>query len=298
MKRSTIQLAGKTLVVSLPNKWVRAYNIQKGDELDVEPNNDSLIVSCQKNPASKSIKIDISRVNYSIAWHYIISAYCKGFDEIEMVFENQTLKNNRDNTIMRTADAILRISEQLIGMEIVRQGKSSCLLKEVSKTQKEDFENILRRLFLLMLSISEDSAEALKNKDVEALKNILLLENNVNKFSHYCLRILNKFFGAERKDLVFIIRALEIIGDKCCFLIRSMKFDKMGLEAFRQLNLLIREFYEAFYSEKGEKISEFYEKISNFRNIMQKQDIKHKYVITEILDLTMDILGANMFLRE
>lgn len=297
MKRSTIQLAGKTLVISLPSKWVKAYDIQKGDELDVEPNNDSLIVSCQKNPALKSIKIDISKANYSIAWHYIVAAYCKGFDEIEIAFENQAMKNNRDKTIIRTADAILRISEQLIGMEIVRQGKSSCLLKEVSKTQKEDFENILRRLFLVMLSIGEDGAEALKSRDAEALKNILLLENNVNKFSHYCLRILNKFFGAEKKDLVFIIRALEIISDKCCFLIKNMKFDKIGLEIFRQLNLQLREFYEVFYSEKSEKISEFYENISNFRNIVQKQDIKHKYIITEMLDLTMDILGANLFLK-
>ena len=35
MKRNVIQLAGKTLVVSLPSKWVKLNSVKKGDELNV-----------------------------------------------------------------------------------------------------------------------------------------------------------------------------------------------------------------------------------------------------------------------
>ena len=36
MERKAIQLAGKTLVVSLPSKWAKKFGISKGDVLFVE----------------------------------------------------------------------------------------------------------------------------------------------------------------------------------------------------------------------------------------------------------------------
>ena len=35
IKRKVIQLAGRTLVVSLPSKWAKKHNVQKGDEIVV-----------------------------------------------------------------------------------------------------------------------------------------------------------------------------------------------------------------------------------------------------------------------
>ena len=42
MIRKVIQLASRTLVVSLPSKWVKTVNVQKGDEIEVIEKGDQL----------------------------------------------------------------------------------------------------------------------------------------------------------------------------------------------------------------------------------------------------------------
>ena len=37
MKRSVIQLAGKTLLISMPKAWVTAHHVLKGQELEMYP---------------------------------------------------------------------------------------------------------------------------------------------------------------------------------------------------------------------------------------------------------------------
>ncbi len=295
MIRRAIQLAGKTLVLSLPSKWVKQYNIKKGDELEIAQCDDSLTISCQNRETAKIGKIDITGANYSVAWHYIVSAYCSGFDELEIVFDKLLMQDNKNNTTIKVSDAILKIVNNLIGLEVIRQGKNFCLVKEVSKTQKDEFPNMLKRLFFLILSIGEDSLEALKNGDKQTLANVLLLEANVNKFSHYCLRTLNKFFN-EQKDFAFIIRALEMISDKYCFLIKSTGADKNGFVLFSQINSLLRQFYEAFYDTQPRKIIEFYSQMSGFKQSVLKQKLENKYVFVDILDLAMESLNAKLFM--
>lgn len=296
MKRSAIQLAGKTIVISLPSKWVRKYNIIKGDELDIEQHDSSLTISCQNRETAKTGKIDISGANYSVAWHYIVSAYCSGYDELEIVFDKPLMHDNRNNATIKASDAILKIVNNLIGIEVVRQGKNFCLIKEVSKTQKDEFQNLLRRLFFLILSIGEDAVEALKNNDTQTLANVLLLEANVNKFSHYCLRTLNKF-SSEQKEFAFIIRSLEMISDKYCFLIKNSKFNKKMLELFSQLNNILRQFYETFYDTKTSKVIEFYNQMNDFKQPILKQKLENKHIFVDILDLAMESLNAKLFMQ-
>ena len=43
MKRSVIQIANSTQLISLPRKWSLKFNIQKGDELEVEEEGNKLL---------------------------------------------------------------------------------------------------------------------------------------------------------------------------------------------------------------------------------------------------------------
>ncbi len=44
MKRKVSLHGPSTLTVSLPSKWVKKYCIKKGDELDIEEKNSTLII--------------------------------------------------------------------------------------------------------------------------------------------------------------------------------------------------------------------------------------------------------------
>ncbi len=291
MKRKTIQLAGKTLVLSLPSKWVKENNIHKGDELEVTPKRAELTITSHNAPAVQKAEINIAGMDYSSVWHYVIAAYCKGFEEIGIIFDKPFIKD-RYNKNIKTTDALLNIIDGLIGMEIVRQGRNFCLIKEVSRIQKEEFPNMLRRLFFLIQGIADDSFEAVKNKDKSALNNILLLENNINKFSHYCLRSL-KFF--DNNEFAFIIRALEMLSDKYCFIIKNLRANE--LPYVQMLNELLSDFHEAFYNLNSLKLTGYHNKIIVLKNSLLKKNIENKHVIIDILDITMEVLNAGLFLE-
>lgn len=279
-------------MLSLPSKWVKENNIRKGDELEATPRGAELTITSCDAPAVQKTEIDIGGMDYSAIWHYIVSAYCKGFDEINIIFDKPCIKD-RYNKNMKTTDALLKIVDGLIGMEIVRQGKNFCLVKEVSRIQKDEFPNILRRLFYLILGIAEDSFEAVKSRDKSALNNILLLENNINKFSHYCLRSL-KFF--DNKEFAFIIRALEMLSDKYCFIVKNFK--SKDIFYIQKLNGLLRDFHETFYNLKGLRLADYHNKITVLKKELLKKNIENKHMFIDILDITMEILNAGLFLEE
>ena len=81
MKRKVIQLAGKTLLVSLPIKWAKKYGIKKGNEVEVEERGKSLLIATEKAVSMEKKEIVLSGPEEFI--RRVISAeYKKGVSEI------------------------------------------------------------------------------------------------------------------------------------------------------------------------------------------------------------------------
>lgn len=66
MKRKVIQMAGKTMVVSIPSDWVKKYGIKKGDELELEKKNRNIIISTKKDYSLNKIKVNISDLDEQV----------------------------------------------------------------------------------------------------------------------------------------------------------------------------------------------------------------------------------------
>jgi len=47
MRRKVIQIAGSTKIISLPNKWCKEFNINKGDEINVNIDGGTIHVNCK-----------------------------------------------------------------------------------------------------------------------------------------------------------------------------------------------------------------------------------------------------------
>ena len=58
MKRNIVKQGHSTLMVSIPMKWVKKYNLKKGMQVDVEDNGRDLIISTKSElePKKKEIK--------------------------------------------------------------------------------------------------------------------------------------------------------------------------------------------------------------------------------------------------
>ncbi|MCP3681505.1 MAG: hypothetical protein GY861_02350 [bacterium] len=272
MKRKVIQIAGSTQLVSLPRKWSKAHNIQKGDELDVQEDGNRVVVSTNARSLVEKAELDISEFG-SMDIRYIHSLYKQGVDELRLIFSS-------DEQIDLVQNAI---GKETVGFEIVEQGKNHCIIKYVSGGL-EEFDSILRRTFLLLLSMSEETHNTIKEKNFRHLNHVAFLEEANNRFTTICRRYLNKKGCQTYKKLgplYYIIEELENIADQYKYVCRFLydngnaktKISKEVLELNEKTNKALRLFYESFYRFDKEKISE----IRDIRDeIIQKSFVQFK----------------------
>lgn len=255
MKRKVIQIGNSTQLISIPRSWGKRFNIKRGEELEVEEENHRLIVSTDRAVAHPATELDISTLGIMIP-RCIYALYKRGVDEIRLTFDNPSLIKQVQESIQK----------ETVGFEIIEQGKNYCIIKNVSG-QFEEFEPILRRTFLLLLSMSEDTLASLEKKDYEHLHTVAYLEEANNRFTTACRRFLNRQAYKESSKigpLYYIIEDLEKLADEYKYLCmyfydrkneKETGISKKTLEIFRQVHTLLRDFYEIFYKFDAQKIA-------------------------------------------
>ncbi|MBW3019315.1 AbrB/MazE/SpoVT family DNA-binding domain-containing protein [Candidatus Woesearchaeota archaeon] len=255
MKRKVIQIADSTQLVSLPRKWALRNNVRKGDELEVNEQGAELVVSCKSDPKTERAEIDLNEYG-KFSHRLIFSLYKKGVDEIKV--------NLRDPSDVKKVQAILQ--NETVGYEIIENTKNYCLVKNVSG-YIEGFDSMLRRVFLLMISMAEEGFRAMKERKPEDLANAAILERSNNRFTTVCRRYLNK--GGESKyaklgPLYYIVEDLENMADEFKYLFKALsklkkeelKFSKEALDYYERLLPMLRSFYDCFYKEDPAKVVE------------------------------------------
>jgi len=249
MIRKVIQLAEKTLVVSLPSKWVKAHGVKKGDELEIEPAEGKLIIHTNKEKTPKKATIHLTGP-LEIVRKRIRTAYKRGFDELELTFSDP-----------KTINEIKKELPQLLGYEIVKQGEKHCIIKNIATAMDEEFDNILRRLFLMILEMGKDSIDAIKKKEYGRLQEISLSEQTNDKLTNMCKRILNKnsYHNPEKTTLLYaMLRDIEKIADSyenICLEAHEHKISKENAQIFQELNKLFELTYKLHYDFNDDNIS-------------------------------------------
>jgi len=238
MKRKAIQLAGKTLVVSLPSKWAKQHGVKKGDELEIEEQGSRLTIKTDTTKEASKKELNCDRLEM-LTRRSLFRQYHEGTDEIQINFSNP-----------KKISDIKEYLGELIGYEIVKQGNNYAMISDVTGQKHQDFDQIMRRLFLLLKGVIEDSITAFQQKDKEAMQNIMMRDEEINKFTHFCLRVLSKQNSKEdRKNAYFtIIYTLERIGDDYKNMIKHITETKKPLDQDTiKICELILQFYTKIY---------------------------------------------------
>ncbi len=254
MKRKVIQLAGKTFVVSLPNKWATKYNVKKGDELDVEESQYRLVISTKTELNSSSSVIDISGTSPMIK-RILGALYKTGYDEVEIKF----------TTPEELETALNVIKDEFVGFEVIIKSEGSLYVKTVATIQNTEFDNVLRRIFLVLLSMGEEGIKALKDNNQQQLKSVVLMDLDINKYADFCRRILNKtgyFQFSKTPPLYYIVEELEktadAVRDMCAYALESREKPSQNvLTLCSDTVALIRAFYEIYCSFNLKKLAGF-----------------------------------------
>jgi phosphate uptake regulator len=306
MKRKAIQLASNTLVVSLPAKWVRQNNISKGSELDIDVKEKMLVLrkDSQESIELNTVYVDISGMSASLMWNFLSSIYHTGVSEIEISFSDQAVMDIKTGETKKTMDVISRITDKLIGMEIIRQSKNSCVLKEITSMKGEEYQNVLNRIFLSLSTMADDVLIAVRNQDTATLENIhLYSEININKLSDYCMRILNmeglKDFKESNSNYLMTF-LLEEVGDAYAEIARIMcsgvkkKFAAETQELYEKTTVLLQLAHKLFLNPKKEYYIEFHEERNNIKKKIDSLIRSEKKYDDEILVFLKIILDKLM----
>lgn len=253
MKRKLVKQGVRALTLTLPSIWVKAHNLNAGDEIEIIESDDSLMISAERKQTIKDISVDVSGLLPRLADRFIARSYQKGYDKI-------TIKYDEPELLLAIRNKI----PELMGFEILNIHKNKIDIQVISAQLELEFDTLLRRAFFILMDMAKTCHEAWKKGDKKSLENIFYQDFDVNKFTYFCLRYLNKSskvmsFG--RSILYYLIESLEDLGDELKALgklLVKIKPDKHTLQILEKMNEMFRISYEFFYSpEKTKAVKAF-----------------------------------------
>ena len=255
MRRKVVLHGPSTLTVSLPTKWSKSQGIKKGDELEVEESGSEIRIKVLKEarPVKKCIELkELRRVGKST----ITSSYRQGYDEIELLFT--------DPSYIRTIAEL--INKEITGFEIISHSKNSCVVKDITGHNKDELSVVLRRLWMLVLGLADESLQAISENSVEILRNIKILYHNINKLTNYCLRsfLTSALFNQKKTPLYYhLVKCIEEIADQykdlCEYHLKSgQKTRNETIKSLHEVNKKLYRLYELFYHYDEKKVEDLF----------------------------------------
>jgi phosphate uptake regulator len=286
MKRKVIQLAGKTLVVSLPSKWAKKYGVKKGEEIEVEEQERKLVIKAKGEERLSPKSLNLKDLNQMIG-RIIGGFYKSGYNELEITYYSPEQYAAIGEVLNRSC----------MGYEIIRHGQRTLLIKNLSELHTEEFDNLFRRLFLSLLSSAEDTAEYAKQGNLKALEEIEPRDLLITKYSDLCRRMINihgRGSTSKTTSYYYLCEALEKIGDGykafAKFLIRN-KIKSINAETVRSLleiNTLLRLSYNLLYDFD-------FKKLEDNASLKELKSIHHLFnIFTMIFEMNSSIIIANV----
>lgn len=245
MKRKVIQLAGKTLVVSLPSKWARQQNIIKGAEVEVFHDSKGLHIQPDSTKPLATISVDLRQVDNPTVKSVLSVLHKSGYDELEILY------NPEQQQVIHE-----RIRTNLMGYEIVQQSSQRMIIQNVTGDADTSFETLMRRVFLVTLELAAGVEKAMHSQTNAT--ELLSLEETNNKLTNYCHRILNKSQAGKYVFVYTLIWLQEKIADDYKNIIHLMENKQHSLSAQKAATTLhecIRIFYETAYAKNLETIA-------------------------------------------
>jgi phosphate uptake regulator len=284
MKRKVIQLAGKTFVVSLPLNWVKKYRVNKGDEITVEENSNSILLKLDPHATNYEGSFNFSNYPVFLVDKMIARIYEMGYDKVTIQYSGiEQLKKIESRM------------PELMGFEIIESGKNSITIQDISSNSSLDFDNILRKAFFVLQNMLDTLANDIKNKDLDDMNNIIQEDLKVNKYTYFCLRQLNKntIGNNEVYVLFYLTKSLEDLGDIIKRFVADYKNikkpDKKIHELIVKITQLFRLASEFFYTPKVNAVVEslqlkdkIFEEIKDASKTMEKEFVPVLMHMTEM----------------
>jgi phosphate uptake regulator len=186
-----VQLTGRgSYIVSIPKRWVEEAGLRKGGRVEFSRQEDRgllLIPSDRARFEDDNSKCSISvgpEVDPEALTRKIISLYVVGFSTIEITSVSGNLSASIRDSIRNVARS------KLVGTELVTESARSATLQVLLTSPQLLVPDALRRMSSITSSMLHDAMQALASSDRELAKQVLKIDDEIDRFGLYIIRQL------------------------------------------------------------------------------------------------------------
>lgn len=184
-QRKIMSLGRSSLVISLPKQWVNLNELKRGDVVSLRIQRDSSLVvvpGAEKKRGLKKIVVNVDPdEKETVLIRTIIACYLNGYSIIRLV-----------------SKAILSIAQQkairrivgILYMRIMESDAKTMQIQTLIDESKASVVSSLRRMHLIASPMFRDALNALRNRDAKLARAVYALDDDVDHFSFFLLRLL------------------------------------------------------------------------------------------------------------
>lgn len=230
MERRKIQLSGRTtFVVSLPKNWVQAANLEAGDSVGIDVQDDGTLVIVPESVRRRhtTAEIECTGLDGDSLLRELMAAYTAGFD----------LLNVRSKTGLTPEQraAVKRMTAMTVGFEVVEEVDRGLVLQDMVDPTQFASRGGLQRLARIVSAMLRDVLQAIESEDQELAEDVIQRDDNVDRMylmiSKQHVQLLSDISMARRKQVtlkesLFLAqsaRALERCGDHAARIAYAMR---------------------------------------------------------------------------
>jgi phosphate uptake regulator len=183
--RKIMALGKSSRVVSLPIEWLKSYNLDKGDTLQLsQQRNGSIIIHpmAHADEEIKKITIDIkaSESEDSVV-RRLIGAYLNGYTLITL---------HSDKIFTGEQQAAIREASRRLYMMVIKSEAASIELETLIDESKASVTSCIERMHMITYSLFKDTVQAMKEWNKDLVMSALSLEDDIDQLAYLVLRII------------------------------------------------------------------------------------------------------------
>jgi phosphate uptake regulator len=180
---------GSTYTISLPKSWITQNRLEKNSTLLVKVEEDGSLsilppnLTKQEKPQEAYIQVSPKDQPDQII-RKTVSTYLVGYNIMHIKAKDDQLSSKQRTTLKIFA------RDMLVGTEIVTDTPAELTLQVLLNYPELSVQSALRRMSIITASMHKDAMTALQNLDHSLAKNIVVGDNEVDRFNLYIVRQL------------------------------------------------------------------------------------------------------------
>lgn len=184
-QRKIMSLGRSSLVISLPKRWIKLNELERGDlvTLNVQKDNSLVVypgIKKVRENRELTLKVDPAE-DKELLTRRIIACYLNGYFGITLI--------STDIFTAAQQKAVRNIVGTLY-MRILESDARRIYVRTLIDESKAPVETAIRRMHIVASSMCQDALESLRNQDVELARVVHGLDDDVDQLCFFLLRLL------------------------------------------------------------------------------------------------------------